>query len=435
MMTTDNDTPAPPSAPPRSHADDLRGAAKLAITATTGITDLVEEMHRTIASGPGILGQPLSRPVRALTRLVYGPIRGITNLVGTSIDVVLSQLGSLLGESVPGPERDATLAALNGVLGNYLAETKNPLAISMDLRFEGRPLSLEPTALASAMPRATGKLLVLVHGSSMNDRQWNRGGHDHGASLAADLGYTPVYVRYNSGLHISTNGRELASQLEALVKAWPVPLEEITLLGHSMGGLVSRSACHIAALEHRTWLTKVRNLVCLGSPHHGSPLERGGNLVDVLLGISAYSAPLARLGKIRSAGVTDLRYGNVVDADWTDRMRFARSADLRHGLPLPEGIACYAIAGTTSKAPSLLRDKLLGDGLVPVESALGLHTRPSLGLAFPEDHRWIAMGTAHLELLSSTAVYEKLREWLARRPDGTVSCDLGCRERRAVDGH
>ncbi len=409
MSTND----APPS---RRHADDLRGAAKLAIVATTGITDLVEEMHHTIASGPGILGQPLSRPVRALTRLVYGPIRGITNLVGTGIDVTLSQLGSLLGESVPGPERDAVLAALNGVLGDYLAETKNPLATSMDLRFEGRPLSLEPAALASAVPHATGKVLVLVHGSSMNDRQWNRGGHDHGAALAADLGYTPVYVRYNSGLHISTNGRELAAQLEALVNAWPVPLEEITLLGHSMGGLVSRSACHAAALEHLAWLPKLRNLVCLGSPHHGSPLERGGNLVDVLLGISAYSAPFARLGKIRSAGVTDLRYGNVVDADWTDRMRFARSADLRHGLPLPEGVACYAIAGTTSKAPSLSRRSggasLLGDGLVPVESALGIHTRPSLGLDFPEDHRWVAMGTAHLDLLSSTAVYEKLREWL-----------------------
>jgi pimeloyl-ACP methyl ester carboxylesterase len=395
---------------PRKHADDLRGATKLVVVATTSITNVVEEMHQIIASGPVVFGRPLSRPMRVLTSLIYGPIRGVTNLVGTSIDLVLSQLDSLLGESVPGAERDGVVAALNGVLGDYLVETENPLAIAMDLRFGGRVLPLETDALAGVLPEATRKLLVLVHGSSMNERQWSRLGHDHGAALARDFGYTPVYVRYNSGLHISTNGRALAAQLEALVKAWPVPLDEITLLGHSMGGLVSRSACHVASLEHHGWSRKLRRLVCIGSPHHGSPLERGGNLVDVLLGISAYSAPLARLGQIRSAGVTDLRYGNVVDEDWTDRARFARSKDLRRGLPLPTGVDCFAIAGTTASA---MAERLRGDGLVPVDSALGRHVRPELTLAFPADHQWVALGTGHMDLLSSEAVYDKLRAWIA----------------------
>jgi pimeloyl-ACP methyl ester carboxylesterase len=272
------------------------------------------------------------------------------------------------------------------------------------------PLVLESSALLERLPGATGKLLVLVHGSSMNDLQWNRAGHDHGAALARDLGYTPIHVRYNSGLHISTNGRVLAGLLESLVKAWPVPPTELTLLGHSMGGLVARSACHVAALEQHDWLASLRRLVCLGSPHHGSRLERGGNMVEVLLAISDYSAPLARLGQIRSAGVTDLRHGNVVDEDWNDRARFANSDDVRRGLPLPPGVDCFAIAGTLTNATAA---KLLGDGLVPVDSALGRHARPELTLAFPEEHQWVALGTGHLELLSSVAVYEKLRAWLA----------------------
>ena len=400
----------------RKHADDLRGAAKLAIEGTKGVTRVVEDMHRTIASGPRILGRPLATPVRALMGLVYGPIRGITDLVGGGIDLVLSQVAPLLGESTPcperpeRPERDALVAALNGVLGDYLEETKNPLAIQMELRSEGLSLSLESDALRDAIPHASGKLLVLVHGSSMNDRQWNRLGHDHGAALAKDLGFTPVYLRYNTGLHVSTNGRAFSGLLEDLVANWPVPVEELTLLGHSMGGLVSRSACHIAEVENLRWRTKLRRLVFLGTPHHGSPLERGGNWVDVLLDISAYSAPLARLGQIRSAGVTDLRFGNVRDEDWQGRGRFARSADSRTAMALPKDVACFTIAGTTAHP---MAERLFGDGLVPKDSALGRNERPDLDLAFPEENQWVATETGHLDLLNRQSVYDKLREWLA----------------------
>lgn len=412
----------------RRHADDLRGATKLVIAATLGITDVVEEMHRTIAGGPGVLGRPLERPARAWTKLAYAPMRGITGLVGGGLDRALAKLGPLLGASVPGIERDAVLSALNGVLGDYLAETDNPLALTMELRLdersddpgagEGRRRSLpsDPTALAETL-RAMGvtagvapaKVLVLVHGSSMNDWQWLRGGHDHGAALARDLGYVPIYARYNSGLHISTNGRALAEALETLVAAWPVPVERLSLLGHSMGGLVSRSACDIAREKGHAWLGALRDLVCLGSPHHGSPLERGGNGIDVLLGVSAYSAPLARLGKIRSAGVTDLRYGSVADEDWQGRERFAWGRDARRVVPLPSGVACFAIAGTSASA---LGDALPGDGLVPVDSALGRHATAASALGFLPERQWVALGTRHLDLLSSQAVYEKLEAWL-----------------------
>jgi len=394
----------------RNHVEDLRGASRLAIDATRGVTDLVEAMHRTIGGGPALLGRPLDGPTRLLTGLVYQSIRGVTRLVGASIDVALAQLAPLLGESVPGPEREAMLAVLNGVLGDYLHETGNPLAIPMRLRRDGQPLVLEPQALRAVLPNATGRLLVLVHGSCLHDRQWLRLGHDHGAALARDLGYTPLYLHYNSGLHISTNGRMLATQLEEIVAVWPVPLDELVLVGHSMGGLVSRSACRAGETAGHGWRGKLRALVCLGSPHHGAALERGGNWIDVLLGLSRYSAPFARLGKIRSAGVTDLRFGNVLDEHWEGRDRFAPGRDTRSALPLPDGVACYAVAGTTAAQPAA---RLPGDGLVSVDSALGRHARAELSLAFPEHHQWIGFGIGHLELLGRSEVYHTIRRWLS----------------------
>jgi pimeloyl-ACP methyl ester carboxylesterase len=311
----------------------------------------------------------------------------------------------------PGPELEAVLAAVNGVIGDHLRESGNPLAIVADLRHDGRPLRLERDALREALPKASGKLLVLVHGSCGNDLQWTRQGHDHGAALARDLGYSPVYARYNSGVHISTSGRELSDLLERLIAEWPAPLDDFVILGHSMGGLVARSACHSAELAGLAWRAQLKSLMCLGSPHHGAPLERGGSWVDVLLGISRYSAPLAQLGRIRSAGVTDLRFGNVLDEHWQGVDRFALLGDRRRELTLPAGIRCYAIAGTKSPEGS---GKLAGDGLVPVDSALGRHERSGLTLGFPESHLWIGYGMGHLDLLNRPEVYEKLRGWLSR---------------------
>jgi pimeloyl-ACP methyl ester carboxylesterase len=381
----------------RSDIDDLRGASRLAIEATNAVTDLVEAMHHTIAGGPAWLGRPLARPMQLLTAPVYGSIRAVTSLVGAGLDAALARLGPLIDSGPSRPETAGVRAALNGVLGDYLAATDNPLAIEMSLVHAG--------------PRATPNLLVLVHGSSMSALQWRRGDHDHGARLADDLGYTPVYVQYNSGLHVSTNGHQLAEMLDRLVDTWPTSVDEVSLLGHSMGGLVARSACHAAEVAGAAWRRRLRSLICLGSPHHGAPLERGGNLIDVMLGVSRYSAPLARLGKIRSAGVTDLRFGNTLDEHWQGRDRFAPSGDDRTPLPLPANVASYAIAGTMSAPGS---DKLAGDGLVPVDSALGRHARVELTLAFTDEV--IRYGTSHLDLLGRGGGYDAIHEWLRRPP-------------------
>ncbi|HEX6864386.1 MAG TPA: alpha/beta hydrolase [Thermoanaerobaculia bacterium] len=369
-------------------ASDLRGLSRLAIDATAGVTGVVEAMHHSIAWIPG-------------TGLVYRSIRGITRLVGGGIDAALAPFARPR-EGSTSSGREAMLAALNGVLGDHLAATENPLAIPMRLRLGGEPLS----------PSSGGRLLVLAHGLCLNDLQWNRNGHDHGTALARDLGFTPVYLHYNSGLHISTNGRAFAGMLEELVGQWPVPVEELVILGHSMGGLVTRSACHYGSAAGHSWPRHLRKVVFLGTPHHGSALERGGNRLDSLLGVSRYTAPLSRLGKIRSAGITDLRHGNLLDEDWEGQDRFEASEDPRQPVPLPEGVSCFAMAAAPSE-PGDLESRLLGDGLVPLDSALGHHEEADRALPFPESQRWIALGMKHFDLLSRPEAYEKIRGWLA----------------------
>jgi pimeloyl-ACP methyl ester carboxylesterase len=383
----------------------LRAVTRLAVDATERVTGVVEAMHRTIASGPAVLGQPLALPARVFTGVVYGGVRAATRLVGAGLDLALARLEPALGETAPGPEREALVAAINGVVGDYLAERNNPLAIEMSIRHDGRALDPARDDLAALGER----WLVLIHGSSMCAGQWNRGGHDHGAALAAELGFTPLYVQYNSGLHVSKNGHQLAALLEDLCAHRATPPAEVVLVGHSMGGLVARSACHAAERAGHAWRRRVTRLVSLGTPHHGAPLERAGSVIDRLLLVSQYSAPLATLAKLRSAGVTDLRYGNVVDEHWHGRDRFAFGDDTRCPVPLPAGVACYAIAGTTAREPG---DRLPGDGLVPLASALGRHARSELELAFPEDHRFVAHGTGHMELLGNTDVYRQLATWL-----------------------
>ena len=368
-------------------ASDLRGLNRLVIEATAGVTGVVEAMHHNIAWVPG-------------AGFIYRSIRGIARLVGGGVDAALAPF-TPLGKESSSAGREALLAALNGVLGDHLVATGNPLAIPMRLR-HGKP--------------SGSRLLVLAHGLCMNDLQWNRKGHDHGAALARDFGFTPVYLRYNSGLHISTNGRAFANLIQELVEQWPVmakeQVEEMVILCHSMGGLVTRSACHYGKAAGHSWLRPLKKIVFLGTPHHGSALERGGNRLDSILEDSRYMAPLSRLGKVRSAGITDLRHGNLLDEDWQGQDRFESPEDLRQPVPLPEGVECYAMAAAASEAGDL-RSRLIGDGLVPVDSALGRHEEPGRALPIPESRQWIAPGMKHFDLLNRPEAYEKIREWIA----------------------
>jgi hypothetical protein len=402
---------------------DLRAAAALATQATHGIAHMTEAVHQSVL---GTLGAPAAAPGRTggLTGFVYRAVHGVTALVGKGLQSGFVRLEPMLETLVDAPpdtpQREAVLAALNGVLGDRLADDHNPLATPMTLRAQRQTLPLRP---GMAVDGASGKIMLFMHGLCMNDLQWqDQPGPDGDPwqALAAPLGYTPVYLRYNSGRHISQNGRELAGLLAQLLAHWPVAVRELTVVAHSMGGLVMRSAIDIAQGERQHWPSKLKNIFFLGTPHHGAPLERAGNWIDLLLGSTPFSAPFAKLGQLRSAGITDLRHGFTADADWLGRDRFRRQADQRQPMPLPAGVTCHAIAATMATRRSLLAERLLGDGLVPLRSALGQHDDPRRVLAIPPQHQWIAYRMNHMQLLHNVAVVDQLRQWLTAEPGKTL---------------
>jgi pimeloyl-ACP methyl ester carboxylesterase len=388
--------------PTRTHLSDLRGVARMAVDASAGVADIVERMHRTIQLVPLPLGKPKTGRTRGITGFVYRSVRGGMRLVGRGIDMSLAPLAALLPEGESSPERDAFLSAVNGVYGDYLQRTGNPLALDMSLRVRGQ--RIDPRDPAGAVEATSGttptnRLLLLVHGLCLNDRQWARGGHDHGAALADEHGFTPLYLRYNSGLRIADNGQALAELLETVVTHWPQDVEELVIVGHSMGGLVARSACHHGRAAGHAWVGRLRKLVFLGSPHHGAPLERGGGRLDFVMDLSPYSAPFTQIGRTRSAGIQDLRHGSIT-----------REPD--EFVPLPTGVRCYAIAAALAGRRSLVAERLLGDGLVPLDSALGRHPEPARSFALPTQQQWIGYEMGHLELLSRPEVYARLTQWL-----------------------
>ena len=410
--------------PTASPVADVRGGVRLAVDGTRHITGLVEALHGQIqrvalplrrrpaaapppaATANGSDGLPRTR---GLSSLVYRSIQGTTRLVGAGLDSLLAPFDAALAGTQPAPRRDALVAALNGVLGDHLQRSGNPLAIPMHLRQGGAPLHV--SVLGPAAPR---RVLLLVHGLCMSDLGWCRNGHDHGQRLASALGAAPVYAWYNSGQHIDINGLALANVLQRLVQDWPTPLDGLMIIGHSMGGLVVRSAIHQATAAGHTWPQQLKNLVFLGTPHHGAPLERAANWLHQVMDWSPFLAPFTRFTGLRSAGITDLRHGNLLQADWQGASRFDHR-DRRTPVPLPKGVACYAIAGTAASpgsAGSMLGNDLLGDGLVPIDSALGRHKRSALDLGLAKSHTWVAPGVHHLQLLSDAAVYRRLLHWL-----------------------
>jgi pimeloyl-ACP methyl ester carboxylesterase len=373
----------------------------MVIDAADTVAEVVEKMHRTIQLRPGPLGASTTDRPGGITGLVYRGVRGGIRLVGRAVDASLSGVTTLLPEGESSPAVDAYRSAANGVYGDYLVRTGNPLAIDMSLRHHGRQVDIhDPSSVLEQHGdlQLANKILVLVHGLCMNDRQWSRDGHDHGAALADELGYLPLYLRYNSGLHIRRNGRLLAETLETLIGNWTKPLDEVVIMGHSMGGLVARSACHHAREARHDWLKHLRKLVFLGTPHHGALLERGGHGLDLAMDLSPYSLPLTRLSKARSVGITDLRHGSI-------------SAG-KDSVPLPSGVKCYAAAAVRAAKRSRLSERLIGDGLVTLDSALGRHRDKARVLAIPRNRQWVGYGMGHRELLSRPEAYSQISAWL-----------------------
>jgi pimeloyl-ACP methyl ester carboxylesterase len=354
---------------------------------------------------------------RGLYDGVRGALRGASRrgarLVAAHADADAPALAS-------GARGSAALAALNGLYGNHLAARGSELALGMDVRRHGADVALTPADLAAAFPDATSRIVVFVHGLFETDDAWRlvplRGRipqRTYGDRLQAELGLTPVHLRYNTGLRVSENGRTLARLLDDLAAAWPTAVEELVLVGHSMGGLVARSACHYGESEGRRWTGTVRHVFCLGTPHLGADLEKGANALGWALARLPETRALATVLNARSAGIKDLRYGSCRDEDWSDCDPDEFLRDRCQETPFLPHAAYYFIGATLSPGPL---GSLLGDLLVRMPSASGRGNGRGRSIPFEVDNGHELAGLTHFDLLNHPAVHEQIRTWLTRSP-------------------
>ena len=377
--------------------------------ATGGIGQIQRAVSARVfrAVGPGaVLVRPLHE---SITRGVYAGLgagtRGLGMLAGAAAG---RRQGPLISST---PIGSAAIAAITGLTGDKLEEESSPLAQPMAVRVAGAPVALEPEAIASAFPAATRRIVVFVHGLMTTEFSWALGGRERfGDRLERELGCTPVYVRYNSGLHISQNGRCLSELLEDLVEAWPVEVEHIALVGHSMGGLVARSACHRGAEDGAGWARLVRQSVSLGTPHMGAPLEQAVHYLSAGLARLPETRPFANFLRRRSGGIRDLRQGSLVDEDWRDCDPDALRAAACAEVPLLEGATHCFVSATVTRSDRHPLGRLIGDTLVLKPSATGRsRTRR---IPFEEEYGMHLGGAHHFALLQAPSVSDALVKWL-----------------------
>ncbi|MCA9522915.1 MAG: alpha/beta fold hydrolase [Myxococcales bacterium] len=303
---------------------------------------------------------------------------------------------------------------LNGFVGDRLAERERPLAISMRLVGRKGEVALE-RRLRSQLGPVTGSICILVHGLACNEQAWSwfhPENRDYGSLLQQDLGYTPLYLRYNSGRHVSDNGCELAQLITALCAAWPVPIEQIVLIGHSLGGLVVRSACHYGRLDGASWCHAVRRVFLLGTPNLGAPLEKLAELVSQTLKRirNPYTYLVGGLLELRSSGIKDLRFGYLVDEEW----RRTPERPLRNNrlpIPLLPGASHYVLAGTLTEDVGHLVTRWFGDCLVRLPSATGQEGSAERSIPFPRENCRVFPRLNHFDLIWHPEVYRQIRHW------------------------
>ncbi len=402
-------------------SSDIRAVGELAGEGLAAVGALIAEMHAGIAGRPfGALG-PAAAPVRLLhdgiSRAVYGGVRGGLRLLAHGGAAVAATRATEAGPALEGtPAGSLALGTVNGLWGDRLTDRRHALAYGMAVRRGRADVAITPEGLAAAYPDATPRIAVFVHGLFGDDDNWRLfplGGdrtrrRTYGERLRDELGYTPVTLRYNTGRHISHNGRALAALLDDLRAGWPEPVEEIVLIGHSMGGLVARSACHYGG----AWTGRVRHVFSLGSPHLGADLEKGLNVAGWALRKLPETRGLSTLLNARSVGIKDLRYGACVDEDWrecADPDEFLR--DRCTEVPFLPDARYYFVGCTVADGPL---GTVLGDLLVRTPSASGRGSGRGHGrrIAFPAGHGHELTGLNHFDLLNHPAVYAQIRTWL-----------------------
>jgi len=311
--------------------------------------------------------------------------------------------GDSQGKGGPGIVEHA-VSALNAWFGDYLSQTDNGLQQSMAFFRDNRPVAPEDFA---APP--TGKVCVFVHGLGCNESLWSfpapHDGGGYGELLEQRCGYMPLFLRFNTGLRISNNGKQLANLLERFCAHHDAAVTELLLIGHSVGGLVIRSACHHAGQD---WVSRVRHVVYLGSPHQGAPLEKATNVATHVLGRFDTTATrvIRDLLNTRGAGVKDLRFGNLIDQDWLDCDPDELMNNRRVPVPwLTTARHHFAVGQAVARVGTL------GDAMVGTDSAAGRACGAQPGAPGGSDVQ-VMPGLNHLDLARHPSVYEHIEGWV-----------------------
>jgi pimeloyl-ACP methyl ester carboxylesterase len=411
-----------------SRAEEVRAAGLVAAVGFGQSASRIGQVHRAVADRIfGAIGLP-ARPVKlahdAISGGVYAAVRGVGSGVsragGTALSVTHGAGAPALSDTRTGA---MALGALSGAFGDALERDGNPLAVQMSVRRDGRAVPPASAEMAEAFPDAGPRVAIFTHGLCETEAGWWLGAERHygdprvwhGSRLQQDLGHTPVTVRMNTGLHISENGRRLATLIQQVVDSWPVPVEELLLVGHSMGGLINRSACHYGMEYDQRWIQRVRNVVTLGAPHLGAPMEQAAARLGVALNWTPESRPLAEALAQRSVGIKDLRYGAIVDQDWQGRDPDAWGPDPCADIPLLETAAHYVIGATLTRDAQHPLGRVIGDLLVLYPSSSG-QSSSGRRVAFEVDNTRHLGGLNHFHLLNHPRVYEQMLEWLRKAP-------------------
>ena len=397
--------------------------ARLALEELAGAVTGAGKVHRAVSDR--IFGSvrhgvgPASLPAKALhdaiSASVYGGIAVGSKLAGRAAGCTVNYGSS--GTRPPSETKQGALllSIVQGLRGDTLEVDEPALVQPMSIRVDGRAVRLDADSVAAAFPDARPRIVVFLHGLMETESSWALGGRArYGERLESDLDVTSVQIRFNSGLRISRNGREFSELMDRLVEAWPVAVDEIALVGHSMGGLIARSACHLADEEELFWVRRVNHVVCLGSPHLGAPLEQTVHYGSALLAALPETAPFGRLLRRRSVGIRDLFSGSLVDEDWACRdVDSLRRAVVRE-IPLLDGAMHCFVSATVTANPRNPFGRVIGDGLVLVPSASGAGKTRRIGF---REEDGVHVGSAnHFTLLNHETVYEHLLQWLRTPP-------------------
>jgi pimeloyl-ACP methyl ester carboxylesterase len=396
------------------------------------IIGTIREMHQAVASrsfrATRVVGGRVPESLHdAAVTSVYGAISGFLRLSSGSIRALASRG---IGRPVESTRRGRrVVSAVNGLIGDELRRLDDPQAIVMAVRKDGADVPVTGWQVAEAFRGGTSHLVVFLHGLCEDDESWLLGERTRGSTypirVRDETDGTPVMIRYNTGLHISENGKHLDALLQQLVASWPVPVTRITLIGHSMGGLVARAATNHATAAGQTWQHLVRDVVCLGTPHAGASLEKIAHVGSKMLRFWPESRPFSTILDARSAGIVDLRHGYITQDEWEGQDLTGQwGLDRIAAAPLPHA-EYHFVAATLGASQRHPFSSVLGDLLVHFSSATGVgKTGPVVdGARFeylPSAH--------HFALLNHPRVGDWLVEWLTARTRNPRALPVAPRE-------